>query len=57
MKTLTQYITEASKPVKEFEGQCLHAKTIGFVHPNGEYLEFSSELPEYFKDFLRRYAQ
>jgi hypothetical protein len=22
-----------------------------------EYLEFSSDLPEYFKDFLRRYAQ
>ncbi|MBR0535195.1 MAG: RluA family pseudouridine synthase [Clostridia bacterium] len=40
------------------QGQCLNATTIGFVHPiTGEYLEFSSELPEYFKDFLRRYAQ
>ena len=41
-----------AKPVKEFEGQCLHAKTIGFVHPSGEYLEFSSELPDYFKNYL-----
>ncbi len=40
------------------QGQCLNATTIGFVHPiTGEYLEFSSDLPEYFKDFLRRYAQ
>lgn len=37
------------------EGQCLNASTIGFIHPiTGEYLEFTTELPEYFKDFLRR---
>lgn len=37
------------------QGQCLNASTIGFVHPiTGEYLEFTTELPEYFKDFLRR---
>lgn len=36
-----------------FEGQCLHAKKIGFIHPrSGEYLEFDSELPGYFEDFL-----
>lgn len=30
-------------------GQCLHAKTLGFVHPTtGEYMEFDSELPECF---------
>ena len=35
-------------------GQCLHAKKIGFVHPRtGEYLEFDSELPEYFVKFLK----
>ena len=35
------------------EGQCLHAKKIGFVHPRtGEYMEFDSELPEYFQKFL-----
>ena len=37
------------------QGQCLNASTIGFIHPiTGEYLEFTSPLPEYFKDFLRR---
>lgn len=37
------------------EGQCLHAAVIGFIHPvTKEYLEFNSELPEYFKDFLGR---
>lgn len=31
-------------------GQLLHAKTLGFIHPTSkEYIEFSSELPEYFK--------
>lgn len=34
-------------------GQCLHAKTIGFVHPiNGEDMFFDSELPDYFKTVL-----
>lgn len=37
------------------QGQCLNASTIGFIHPViGEYLEFTTDLPEYFKDFLRR---
>ena len=35
-------------------GQFLHAKTIGFVHPTtNEYMEFTSELPEYFNEFLK----
>ena len=35
-------------------GQCLHAKHIGFTHPiTGEWLEFESELPEYFTNFLK----
>lgn len=38
---------------KSLMGQCLHAKKIGFIHPvTNEYLEFDSELPEYFKKFL-----
>lgn len=38
---------------KGLNGQCLHAKHIGFVHPRtGEWLEFESELPEYFTQFL-----
>lgn len=39
-------------PVK---GQMLHAGLLGFVHPRtGEYMEFRSELPEYFTDILGR---
>ncbi len=35
------------------QGQTLHAKTLGFVHPStGEYMEFDSELPEYFTKLL-----
>ncbi len=37
------------------DGQCLHAKKLGFVHPTtGQYLEFDSELPAYFQEFLHR---
>ncbi len=37
------------------QGQLLHAKTIGFVHPRtGEYMEFSSELPAYFTAVLNK---
>ena len=41
------------KVIKRLSGQCLHARKIGFIHPTtGEYMEFSSELPGYFVDFL-----
>ena len=41
------------KVIERLHGQCLHAKHIGFVHPiTNEYLEFESELPEYFTSFL-----
>ena len=43
------------KPYKGLDGQCLHARKIGFIHPTtGEYMEFSSELPEYFQAVLRK---
>lgn len=43
------------KPLNDFTGQCLHAKKIGFIHPvTGEYLEFDSNLPEYFSNFLEK---
>ena len=33
--------------------QVLHAKMIGFVHPvTGDYMEFDSEIPDYFNDIL-----
>ncbi len=41
-----------SKPFKS-NGQFLHAGTLGFNHPiTNEYIEFTSELPDYFKDAL-----
>ena len=43
-----------SNTPKSLGGQCLHAGLIGFIHPRtGEYMEFSSELPESFTKFLR----
>ncbi len=40
--------------IRSLGGQCLHAKTLGFVHPGtGEYMEFDSPLPEYFTQFLQ----
>ncbi len=41
------------KVLRQLEGQCLHAKTLGFVHPKtGQYVEFDSPLPAYFTAFL-----
>lgn len=43
------------KAVKGLQGQCLHAKKIGFVHPRTqEYLSFDSDLPEYFQTILKK---
>lgn len=41
------------KVITKLGGQCLQAKKIGFIHPTThKYMEFESDLPEYFKDFL-----
>ena len=43
------------KPYKGLDGQCLHARKIGFIHPTtGEYMEFQSDLPDYFTAVLRK---
>lgn len=35
-------------------GQALHAKTLGFIHPRlNTYIEFNSELPEYYNKLLK----
>ncbi len=40
-------------PFPELQGQTLHAKTIGFVHPStGEYMEVEAPLPAYFNELL-----
>ena len=43
------------KVITELGGQCLHARKIGFIHPKTkQYMEFTSDLPEYFTAFLER---
>lgn len=42
------------KVITQLEGQCLHAKILGFTHPiTGEHLLFESELPFYFTHYLK----
>ena len=42
------------KVITKLGGQCLHARKIGFIHPaTREYMEFTSDLPEYFTKFLK----
>ena len=41
------------KVITKLNGQCLHARKIGFIHPTTrKYMEFVSDLPEYFTKFL-----
>lgn len=43
------------KAAPGLNGQCLHAKKLGFIHPETKkYMEFETELPEYFKNFLSK---
>ncbi len=43
------------KVIKSLDGQCLHAQKIGFIHPTTEeYLEFFSDVPQVFTDFLHK---
>lgn len=38
----------------KLQGQTLHAKTLGFIHPStGEYIEVDAPLPEYFVHLLK----
>ena len=42
-------------PFPNLQGQTLHAKTLGFIHPEtGEYLEINAQLPEYFENLLKK---
>lgn len=39
-------------------GQCLHARTVEFIHPvTGELMRFDSGLPVYFKEILEKFEQ
>lgn len=42
-----------SKDPFHLQGQTLHAGVLGFIHPRtGKYVEFHSELPEYFQNLI-----
>lgn len=46
------------KVIASLGGQCLHAKTLAFVHPRtGERMEFTSELPAYFTEFVQKHQR
>ncbi len=48
----------SAKPIKSLNGQCLHARSLGFIHPiSGEQMDFTSKLPQYFTDFLSLMSQ
>ncbi|MGV8146473.1 MAG: RluA family pseudouridine synthase [Alkaliphilus sp.] len=48
------YGSKSSGTKFNLEGQVLHAKTLGFIHPRSkEFIEFNSELPESFNKVLR----
>ena len=43
------------KPEKGLEGQCLHARSLRFLHPRtGELVEVTSDLPAYFTEVLSK---
>lgn len=43
----------SKSPFHHLEGQCLHAMTLGFMHPRtGTYIECAAPLPEYFEVLL-----
>ncbi len=48
------------KKLSAIQGQALHAKSLGFVHPStNEWIDFESDLPKDFKnllDFLRKHS-
>ena len=44
----------AKCPFKNLQGQTLHAKILGIIHPRtGEYMEFDAPLPDYFNNLLQ----
>ena len=46
------------KPYPGTDGQCLHARTLRFVHPStGEQVTVTSELPDYFIELLNKLSR
>lgn len=45
----------SAKQPFQLQGQCLHARVLGFLHPRtGQYVEFEAPLPEYFENVLQQ---
>ena len=45
----------SEKESMKLKGQCLHARTFGFIHPStDEYMEFEAPVPEYFSEILEK---
>lgn len=43
------------KVIKSLQGQCLHAKTLGYIHPTtGTWMQCDSPLPDVFDSFLTK---
>lgn len=54
--TFTKYKQFIDNCFKLIPGQALHAKTLGFTHPEtGEWMEFDSQLPEGFLNLLEKW--
>ncbi len=48
----------SEKLAKGYQGQTLHAKIIGFIHPTTkEYVEFEAPIPEYFQNLLDKFRR
>lgn len=48
------YGPKSPKKFSNLNGQMLHAKVIGFIHPStGEYMEFESEWPTHFENVVK----
>jgi len=54
--TFTKYKQFIENCFKALPRQALHAKTLGFVHPNtGEMMRFDTELPQDFQDCIEKW--
>ena len=50
----TVYGPQTPKPLRNLsDGQALHARLIGFIHPNNQYMEVEAPLPPYFVELLK----
>ncbi len=52
---LGDFVYGKEKQPYKLQGQMLHSKILGFIHPSsGDYVEIESELPSYFTDVMKK---